>query len=290
MDVTILAPVQGQQLPEIAWNYNEVKAWVQESLTNYQGRVYGPEQLKEAKADRAKLNHLKEALETRRREVKKLWNEPYIKFEAQMKECTGLIQECNGAIAEQINRAEDGERREKLGKIEDTFDAFCPAELAQLVELDRLMDPRWLNKSVSMEAVERELRTRLGQIKAGLAALRGIAYQQDEEAVVNRFLQDYDLEAALAYGKQLQNQRDVRQETAAKQQMASVPVLDAEHTPPPEPEPPAPTPEAAPLAPPAKDEPLLTLDFRVRGTRRQVSALKAWLKDNHIDYGRVPQN
>ena len=126
MDVTILAPVQGQQLPEIAWNYNEVKAWVQESLTNYQGRVYGPEQLKEAKADRAKLNHLKEALETRRREVKKLWNEPYIKFEAQMKECTGLIQECNGAIAEQINRAEDGERREKLGKIEDTFDAFCP--------------------------------------------------------------------------------------------------------------------------------------------------------------------
>ncbi len=290
MDVTILAPVQGQQMPEIVWNYDEVKAWVEESLTNYRGRVYSPKDIKEAKADRARLNHLKEALEGRRREVKKLWNEPYVKFEAQMKECTNLIRDCTGAIAEQITLAEDGERREKLGKIEDTFDAFCPAELAQLVELDKLMDPRWLNKSVSIEAVEKEMRIRLGQIRAGISALKSIAQGPDEEAVLNRFLRDYDLEAALTYGKQLEAQRETRQMLAAKQQMASVPVLDAEHTPPPERELPALAPPAAPLAPAAEDEPLLTVDFRVQGTRLQLAELKAWLKDNHIEYGRVPQN
>lgn len=290
MDVTILAPVQGQQMQAIRWNYEEVHSWLVESLAAYQGRAYGPDQIKDAKADRAKLNKLLAALEDRRKDLKRQYLEPYTRFEQEVKTCTNLIRDCTGAIAEQITLAEDGERREKLGKIEDTFDAFCPAELAQLVELDKLMDPRWLNKSVSIEAVEKEMRIRLGQIRAGVSALKSIVQGPDEEAVLNRFLQDYDLEAALTYGKQLEAQRETRQVLAAKQQMASVPVLDADHTPPPERELPAPAPPAAPLASPAEDEPLLTVDFRVRGTRRQLTTLKAWLKDNHIEYGRVPQN
>lgn len=290
MDVTILAPTQGQQLQEIRWNFEEVHTWLVHSLREYKGRVYGPDQLQEAKADRAKLNKLLTALEDRRKELKRQYLEPYNHFEREVKACTDLIREYTGAIAEQISRAEDGERREKFGKIEDTFDAFCPPELAQLVELDKLMDPRWLNKTVSLETVEKEIRIRLGQIRAGISALKSIAQGPDEEAVLNRFLQDYDLEAAMAYGKQLEAQRETRQVLAAKQQMAAVPVLDAVHVPPPEPEAPVPVPPAVLPEPLAEDEPLLTVDFRVRGTRGQLAALKAWLKDNRIDYGRVPQN
>lgn len=278
MDVSILAPVQDNPLPPVTWNFEEVRAWISQSLESYKGRVYRPEELKNAKADRATLNKLLTALEDRRKEIKKMYLDPYAKFEAQIKECTSLIQQCTGTIAEQINAMEDAERREKLGKIEDTFDAFCPAELAQLVELDKLLDPRWLNKTVSMDAIEDALKSKFGQIKAGIAALQGIASESDRPAVIDRFLKDYDLGAALAYGQHLQKQRETLATKAAAVQLQSVAAMDIDHAPPPEPE------------PTAEDESFVTVDFRVVCNRQQLDGLKAYLKTNNIKYGRVPQN
>ena len=287
MEVTILAPTQGQIIPEIKWNFEEFKAWAEAGLKDYRGRVYTIDQLPEAKAARAKLNKALNALEDRRKDLKRTYLEPYNVFEAQVKECTNLFKSCIGEIADQIIRMEDADRAEKLGSIEDIFDAWCPEELGQFVTLENIMDPRWLNKTVSLDAIEKEIRLRINQIKAGAASLPGVVDERDLPAVMNRFYQDYDLAAAVLYSKSLKNQREALQARGAANLLSDVPAMDVEHTPPPEPAPPAPMESPAPLEDP--DEPRVVIDFRVNDTPTKLNKLKAFLKENNIKYGPVPK-
>ena len=67
-------------------NFEEIKAWLAERLEGYKNLVYNENSLKLAKADKAELNRLKRALDERRKEIKKLYMEPYLAIEAQIKE------------------------------------------------------------------------------------------------------------------------------------------------------------------------------------------------------------
>lgn len=58
-------------LKAIEWNYEELKAELSQKLEDYKGLVYTEEQIKEAKADRAKLNALATAIDSKRKEIKK---------------------------------------------------------------------------------------------------------------------------------------------------------------------------------------------------------------------------
>ena len=58
MEVSILAPTIGDPLPAVKWNYDELKAYLTAQLVDYKDRVYTPDNIKDARADRAKLNHV----------------------------------------------------------------------------------------------------------------------------------------------------------------------------------------------------------------------------------------
>ena len=50
-------------------NFEEIKSYLAEQLTSYRNLVYTEDNLKLAKADKAKLNKLKKALDERRKEL-----------------------------------------------------------------------------------------------------------------------------------------------------------------------------------------------------------------------------
>ena len=54
----------------IEWIYEELKAELSQKLEEYKGLVYTEEQIKEAKADRAKLNALATAIDDKRKQIK----------------------------------------------------------------------------------------------------------------------------------------------------------------------------------------------------------------------------
>ncbi|WNV59438.1 DUF1351 domain-containing protein [Oscillospiraceae bacterium NTUH-002-81] len=59
--------VEEYQLPQkISFNFEELKAELQEKTQHYETMVYTDDQIKEAKADRANLNRLKKALNDER--------------------------------------------------------------------------------------------------------------------------------------------------------------------------------------------------------------------------------
>ena len=85
MEIVIHNPTQGQPLPPIQWNFPEVKQWVEDGLARYEGLTYDDTQMAEAKKDRANLNKLVQAIDEKRREMKRLYLQPYEGFEAQAK-------------------------------------------------------------------------------------------------------------------------------------------------------------------------------------------------------------
>ena len=110
-ELTILT----RQEPGIAEldNFDEIKAYLDARLAVYRNLVYSEDSLKTAKADKAALNKLKKALDTRRKEIKAVYMEPYLRIETQIKELTAMIDEPLSAIDGFVKDMEAEEKRQK---------------------------------------------------------------------------------------------------------------------------------------------------------------------------------
>lgn len=70
MQEELTVRVEHPELPAIRWNEDEVRQNLTEMLAAYTGRVYTPETIKDAKADRASVNKLDKQLSDAARSAK----------------------------------------------------------------------------------------------------------------------------------------------------------------------------------------------------------------------------
>ena len=272
-------------LPQvIETNGEELKAWLSEKLTQYNDIVVTPETIKAAKDDKAKLTKLRTALEERRKEVKRQCMAPYEDFERRYKELLALIDEPIGKIDTQIKALDEQEQQEKFTKIGQYFQEITK-DLGFSVVLDKIIDPKWRNKTNPIEKICNALFERVEGIRADYAELQ--EYYSDSPhytAIMNTYMQGYDKACALAYAAALIQQEQRRQEA---QRAAQQPVREPEPTPPPvydpTPEPPVQQPVQAP------NEPRITGVFRVTGTRQQIIALRDFMRGNQITFEIVKE-
>lgn len=271
MEIQIFNPTQAQPLPEISWNYAELKQQLEAGLANYKGLAYSDDQIGEAKKDRAKLNKLADAIDGKRKEMKALYLRPYEAFEAQAKELVGMVKATVREIDDQVKAYEAARKEEKLRAIQEQYRAMI-GDLAELAPYERLHNPRWLNATAGMGAICQELGNKIDRITAGLTAIDGLQLPPELAGPVKAiFLRDFDLAAALAEKDRLQR----RQEELARYE--AVRAAQANQMPPAAPAAPtapiatqsAPRPEESPTA-----EEIFTVDFRIRATRVQLQGLK----------------
>ena len=209
MEIKIMAPVEGQPLPPIEWNFEAVKQWVEDGLARYEGIVYDDSRIAEAKKDRATLNKLAQAIDGKRRDVKRLYLEPYEAFEVQAKELTGMIKDRVSGIDAQIKDYEAAKKAEKLERIKAECYEPMIGKLAELVPYDRLHEPRWLNATCSMNEIADAMARKVIDINAGLDALGCLDLPANiVEQCRATFLKDFNLAAALAEAENLKKQAD----------------------------------------------------------------------------------
>lgn len=111
---------------EIGFNFEELKAELSERLEYYNGLVVTETTIKEGKAERAKLSKLREAVEAKRKEVKRECMAPYTDFERKVKELVTIIDAPIAAIDGQIKAFDDLRREEKRAEIQRAYEASCP--------------------------------------------------------------------------------------------------------------------------------------------------------------------
>ena len=172
-DLTLVInnPDEGQFLKSIGWNKDEIKKAVVSITEQYKGLAYTEEQLQEAKADRAKLNAMKNDISERRTQVRKALLEPYEKFDAEVKEVVALIEEPIAMIDEQIVAYEERTKEEKRQGLEKFF-AENRADLPEIITFDKIFNPKWLNKTSSLSSCKKEIKKAIEDITTDLTAIR----------------------------------------------------------------------------------------------------------------------
>lgn len=219
LTLVINNPDEGQFLKSIGWNKEQIKEAVVSITEQYRGLAYTEAQLQEAKADRAKLNAMKNDISARRIQVKKALLEPYEKFEAEVKEVVALIDEPIAMIDEQIVAYEERTKEEKRQALEKFF-AENRAELPELITFERIFNPKWLNKSSSLSSCKNDIKKLIEDISADLAAIRSALDERYSVYAEEFYLKrEMNLSHALAEANHIQEMdRKAEEAKRAKEQ------------------------------------------------------------------------
>lgn len=274
MEIQIYTPTQAQTLPPIEWNYEAVKQWVEDGLATYKGRVYTESDILQAKKDRATLNKLASAIDTKRKEMKAVYLTPYAEFEAQTKELAAMVKAASDEISAQVKAYDACKKAEKLDAIQGHYEvAFY--DLAELVPYERIHNERWLNVTYSMDTIKKEISDKAENIRAALTSIDALGLEWDVAlGVKQEYLRSFDLAAALREKERIMQARE-------RLKAKSAPPIEVKA------EPPKKIPEEAPMQA-TPEQSVNVIDFRVWATNAQLDALKSFLNANGIKYGPVP--
>lgn len=269
-----------EDLPrELSFNFDELKAELTAQLERYNGLIITEDTIKAGKDDRAKLNKLKTAIDTRRKEIKKQWNEPYTNFEGKIKEVLALIEAPIQAIDSQLNRYEEERKAEKKDVIYELYHEIVPSEVKGILLFDRIFEARWLNKGVGMDEVEKALSDLAARVQGDVEALKTIE-PEHAAAVRAEYYKTLDLGAAMRHLTTLRETAE-----AMKQ--------EAPTTNPPEPEKPAEAAQEPQKAPEAQtatacaDDKVYTYRLELGMTQQQAWELKKYLIANGIKFNQI---
>ncbi len=201
MEFRLINPTEDGFLRVIKWNKEELEAAVRHKIAAYQNVVYTEDNMKQAKADRAELNKLTKAIEERRKMVKKIINEPYDVFEAELKEILELIQEPVGIIDRQVKAFEDQQKEEKKKSIQKSYDEVI-GDLAEVLPFERVFDIRYLNQTYKLATAQTEVKAKVEKVRTDLETIDSLEskYKLNAKDV---YIKTLDLSKALAENKRL---------------------------------------------------------------------------------------
>ena len=228
MQEELTVRVEHPELPAIRWNEAEVQQNLTEMLAAYTGRVYTPDTIKDAKADRAAVNKLDKQLSDAARSAKAFYMKPLEEFLQSAKQMQGQCKAVSGAIDQQVKAVEEAERKDKADALRAVY-TDCIGELREMIPFDRLLVPQWLNKTYDLAKASRELRKSVETRREELRLIRETC-GEDAEACITEYLRELNLNAALVDHSRRQNARDAQRRAeaermAAESAQAAAPVI-----------------------------------------------------------------
>ena len=290
LELKIFSPQENGFVPEIKWNNEELKAAIAEKMEEYKGLVFTEETISEEKKDRANLNKLRGAIDDERKRVKKLCMEPCNRFEKEVKEVLALVDEQISAIDVQIKEVEQIRKEEKRKAVQELFESIG---FQKFVTLEMIWDEKWLNASVALSKVENQMKEtmyRIGEEVGTISRLPEFSFEAMEV-----YKKTLDLTQAIKKGQELADIQKRKEEALARQKAEEERRKAEEADTGKESENPEEAADThdAPKKAEENDytrvvsEPVMRIDFRVWGTKEQILALRDYMKQNNLKFGKV---
>lgn len=269
------------QLPEIGFNFEELKAEIAQSVEKYKSMIYGDDELREAKKDRATLNKLKTALEDECKRRKAEYMKPYEDFKKKVDELCAIIAEPIAAIDKQLKEAEDKRKADKRTEIGAYWTQLEKPAALDWLTLPRIFDEKWLNATVPMRAIQEEIDGWVYRVETELKTLSSLPEFSFE--AIETYKTTLDLNKAISEGRRLADiqKRKAEAEAAAKaaqaaQEKKPLPVADV-----------TPAPQA--INPAAADEPKMKVSFVAMLTVSQAVELRAFFEERGIEFKAIKE-
>jgi len=283
------------QLPAlIAFNYDEIKDALGKMLKKYRGLVVTENDIPASTKDRAALGKFISALEDARKEVKRRCLAPYEEFAAKVGELVAMVDEPRSAIDAQLKAFEERRKAERADEIAEFFDAHA-GDLADLLKVDAVSDPKWLNKTCAASAWQSELLAKIAEVRSGLDSVRLVAPDELRNEAQSRFLETLSLgqtiawlDARKAQAKALAEREAAREAAEAERAAddeARAKAAEAARTS-------ESRPWGATVAAPASamQDPEITFTLRFTGRKSALVAMRKFMDANGIRYEKIVEH
>ncbi|GBG95216.1 hypothetical protein LFYK43_16750 [Ligilactobacillus salitolerans] len=147
----------------------------------YNGLVVTDETLPDAKKARADLNKLSKAINDRRKEIKKGYNQPLKEFETKIKQWDSNLHDAMAGIDDGIHEMEELQTAERTKKVEQTITEMAPNYGVEPGEIE--MKSRWATKSISHKKLLDEIAGEMNFVKR----------RHEQLAMVQKYCEDKGL-------------------------------------------------------------------------------------------------
>ena len=269
-----------KQLPQIEEHLKELSTEIDKKVKNAKSLVCTEESVKTIKQVRADLNKEFKELETQRKNVKEQILVPYMQFEEVYK--TYISEKYKGAdidLKQKIESTENELKRQKEQEIKDYFEEYKTANEIDFVNYEQA------KINVTLTASKKNLKE---QVKMFIDKIRDdlklIETQECKEEILVEYKQSLNVSRAI---QDVANRHKLLEEEKRKQEERKITITyNEEHEL---------TRESnekleqifnKPLEQPqvVEQEEILTLTFKVRGTRSKLKELKSFLEEGGYDY------
>lgn len=265
-------------------NAKEFSAALQKELKNYTVERYldNPDA---AKTDKAYLNKLKEDVADKRKLATSTWNKPLDEFVSIMKSLEKEIDSAYSNLNGIVNQAAQKEKDEKKAKITEFWNTLD----FTVVPLDRVFNPKWLNKTEKLPSIMEECKAIVEKINGEMATLKSLQ-DEDKETLLSFYLDTLDLNATLQKGNQLKENRarikaEEERKAAEKAKQEQFPPIDPSKY------------NVTETGQVVKEnlttqaeqpkEPVATFRLEVTGPASKLMALRKFIDDNGITYKKI---
>lgn len=267
-----------QELGELETNALSIKEKVIEVLPNYGIDNYDESNIDVAIKDRALLNKSKKALNDKRIELEKKFNEPFTNFKTIIKETIDLIDEASSKIDSVIKESEEREKSKRKDIIISIFNENVK-ELKDVLSLEKIFDNKWLNKGSFNDngtfKLKDELINKINKIRNDLIAISDLKSKYEVE-LKNDYLNYFDLGAVITKNNELMKKEELlniqKDETAKEIEIQKVEKMQ----------------EIANTKVQEKiTDDILTYTLKITGKTSQMKALRTFLETNEMPFEKV---
>lgn len=136
-------------------------------------------------------------LDDARKKVKSEINEPYVEFEKLVKEIVNTVKQGEDLIRQQVREFEEKERQEKYDQLLEIINLrlnhYTLIQQAN-IDIDLILEPRLLNKSVSMNKAEEQIVEKLENINQSIKSLQTMEHASE---LVYEYSNNLDMNKAI---------------------------------------------------------------------------------------------
>lgn len=210
---TFEASVQGFALsvvtPDVVVrnNVDQLVSFIEERVKDYDPAKYDGDADK-AKKDRTELNKGAEQVKHVRQAIQNL--NPYGEVIEKLASAEKLILSGSDKLSDIVKARENEEKDAKRAVIQTMWDG----KDFHLFPLDKVFNPKWLNKTYKITDIEKEIDVIIGRTHGDLKSIEDFG-GVDVDALKARYLTDLDLSATMRFGEELERNRELADEELA---------------------------------------------------------------------------
>jgi hypothetical protein len=197
--------IQVKQGSVVFGSYQEVKRQALTLADNIKRFEVTEDNVKISKKLLAEVNKRVKALEDKRIAIKKEMLEPYQTFEEQVKEIVGIVKDADQLIRDQVKHLDEHERLQKERELQELWERRVQHySFKDFVPFLDFAEPKHLNKSTTIQAVEKEMVQFLEKVESDMKVIYEMDHVDDH---INAYLNTYDLGQAMTIVKNHQERK-----------------------------------------------------------------------------------